>query len=94
MKGVVITYNDAPAMGLKWHDKPVVALLTTIHNDSLISKSRWKKGCGSQQVIQKPSCIDEYNSYMGGVTRLVTATILWLTYCVEEVVEPCVFSHA
>ena len=28
---------------------------------------------------------------MGGVTRLVTAAILWLTYCVKEVVGACVF---
>ena len=61
-----MTYNDAPVMGLKWHDKRV---LTTMHDDSLISKSRWKKGGGGQQVIQKPSCTDEYNSYMGGVDK-------------------------
>ena len=67
---VTVTYNDAPVMGLKWHDKRAVALLTTIHDDSLISKSRWKKGGGGQQAIQKPSCIDECNySYMGGVNK-------------------------
>ena len=65
-KGEVLTYNDAPVMGLKWHDKRVVSLLTTIHDDSMISKSRWKKG-DNQQVVQKPSCIDEYNCYIGGV---------------------------
>ena len=32
-----MTYNDAPVMGLTWHDKRV---LTTMHDDSLISKSR------------------------------------------------------
>ena len=41
-KGEVFTFIDAPVMGLKWHDKRVVALLTTIHDDSLISKSQWK----------------------------------------------------
>ena len=65
-KGEVVTYNDAPVMGMKWHDKCVVALLTTIHDDSLISKSQWKKGVGGQQVIQKSS---KYNSFMGGVDK-------------------------
>ena len=26
-KGEIVIYNDAPVMGLKWHDKRVVALL-------------------------------------------------------------------
>ena len=38
----------------------------TIHDDSLISKSQWKKGVGGQQVIQKSS---KYNSFMGGVDK-------------------------
>lgn len=63
-----MTYDDVLVMGLKWHDKHLVALLTIIHDDNMISKSRWRKG-GGQQVVQKPSCIEEYNSYMGGVDK-------------------------
>ena len=92
IKGEVLTYNDAPVMGLKWHDKCVVSLLTTIHDDSMISKSRWKKG-GDQQVVQKPSCIDEYNSYMGGVDMAAQLLQYYGCKIIYKKWWKCVFFH-
>ena len=42
-------------MGLKWRDKRVVALLTTIHKEGTVTKQRRRKGAtGGHQTVQKP----------------------------------------
>ena len=68
--GQVVYYTDGPLLGLKWMDKRIVSLLTTIHDETMITKTRRIKGAPQgQQVIQKPQGIDEYNKYMGGVDK-------------------------
>ena len=37
-KGDKVTYRDGDLLGLKWMDKRPIALLSTIHDDSFISK--------------------------------------------------------
>ena len=68
--GEVAYYKDGHVLGLKWKDKRVVSLLTTIHDESMVTKSRRMKGAPNGiQVIDKPYGIDEYNKYMGGVDK-------------------------
>ena len=57
-------------MALQWHDKRVVTMMTTMHENKMLTrkrKSRFTKD--KQKIIQKPLCIDEYNKYMGGVYK-------------------------
>ena len=64
-KGECYSYKKEKVTGIKWLDKRVVSLLTTIHDASLVSVERWgKKG---KETVLKPSAIVEYNKYMGGV---------------------------
>ena len=57
-------------MGLKWMDKWQVAMLSTIHDATMIDKRRQThKATGGVEVIKKPKVIEEYNSYMGGVDK-------------------------
>ncbi|KAL5467115.1 hypothetical protein EMCRGX_G031300 [Ephydatia muelleri] len=68
--GEVVHYKDGELMGLKWRDKRVVALLTTIHKEGTVTKQRRRKGAtGGHQTVQKPLGIDQYNAYMGGVDK-------------------------
>ena len=51
-------------------DKRPVAVLSTIHDDSMLEKRRRTKSCdGGVEVVRKPTVIEEYNSHMGGVDR-------------------------
>ena len=53
---------------LGWKDKRLVKALSTMHDDSIITITRKKKGPGAQlKEVQKPECIIEYNKYISGV---------------------------
>ena len=66
-KGEIVTYQ---VFGLKWKDKRVVSMLSTIHDDSMISKERQSREVsGGVETIQKPAVVEEYNQYMGGVDK-------------------------
>ena len=49
---------------VQWHDKRVVLMLTTLHDDSPIIEQRSRQAEGGQEVVHKPEAI---NKYMGGV---------------------------
>ena len=69
-KGEIATYRDDELFGLKWKDKRVVSMLSTIHDDTMISKERRnRQASGGVETIQKPLIIEEYNQYMGGVDK-------------------------
>ena len=69
-KGEVVTFCDGTVSGLKWMDKRPVSMLSTIHDDSLVSKRRrTKQIAGGVEEIQKPLMVEMYNTYMGGVDR-------------------------
>ena len=69
-KGNIMTFTDRPLMGLKWMDKRQVAMISTIHDDTMIDKRRRTRTVtGGVEVIKKPKVIDEYNRYMGGVDK-------------------------
>ena len=61
---------DDGMLALKWMDKRPAHMLTTIHDDSLITKQRCTRLVpGGREDIRKPHAIEEYNRYMGGVEK-------------------------
>ena len=67
-KGEIIQYTDGQLTGVKWMDKHPVAMLSTIHDESMTSVSRRSRSApGGTKNIMKPSMILEYTKYMGGV---------------------------
>ena len=57
-------------MALKWMDKRQVNMLSTIHDDSMVTELRRSRHApGGREDIRKPSVIEEYNKYMGGVDK-------------------------
>ena len=69
-KGEIVTYQDDQVFGLKWKDKQFVSMLSTIHDDSMISKERRSRQVsGGVETIQKHAVVEEYNQYMGGVDK-------------------------
>ena len=39
-KGEIATYHDGELLGLKWKDKRLVCILSTIRDDSMVTKQR------------------------------------------------------
>ena len=67
-KGEVITFHDGQLTGVKWMDKHPVAVLSTIHDDSMTTITRrTRSSLGSAETISKPTIITEYTKFMGGV---------------------------
>ena len=57
-------------IALQWMDKRLVTMISTVHNDDMVSKRRrTKHATGGQEEIEKPKMVEEYNSYMGGVDK-------------------------
>ena len=57
-------------MALRWMDKRQVTMLSTIHDDSMVTKMRRsRRAPGGREELRKPAAIDEYNKYMGGVDK-------------------------
>ena len=68
-KGEKITYEDGPITGVKWMDKRAVTALSTIHTGEMSTISRSRSVSGGVETIQKPTMIDQYNKFMGGVDK-------------------------
>lgn len=66
-KGEVIFRQRNNLMAMKWKDKRDVSMLSTKHTPTFSVTARVDRQTGEPIVI--PSCILEYNSYMGGVDR-------------------------
>lgn len=55
---------------VQWHDKRVVSILSTIHDDNTVTVERRSRHVvGGRETVEKPEAITEYNKYMGGVDR-------------------------
>ena len=61
--GQIVHYKDGELLGRKWRDKRVVALLTTIHEEGIVTNQRKKGATGGLQMVTKPLGIDQYNAY-------------------------------
>ena len=68
-KGEMVSKQvDGSMMALKWMDKRPVMMLTTIHDDSFVTKKRRSRAApGGEEEILKPLVVEEYNKHMGGV---------------------------
>ena len=70
-KGDIITAASDGILFLKWKDKREVTILTTIHDNSTISKRRRTRSApGGFEDVFKPHAIEQYNRYMGGVDKM------------------------
>ena len=70
-KGEVLTaQTEDGTLVLKWMDKRPVTLLSTIHDNTMVTKvRRTRLAPGGREEISKPHMVAEYNRYMGGVDK-------------------------
>ena len=67
---VTSTTIDGHTIALRWMDKRPVNMLSTIHDDALVTKERRTRHApGGREEIRKPAVVVEYNMYMGGVDK-------------------------
>ena len=59
------TSNDL--LSVLWHDRRDVFLLSTAHNQSVTSVMKRPKGSREKVPVVCPTCVQDYNLYMGGV---------------------------
>ncbi|KAM9386212.1 small integral membrane protein 13 isoform 1-T1 [Pholidichthys leucotaenia] len=53
-----------------WHDMKRITMLSSIHTNTCVQKCICTKGSATGfHNINKPVCVDNYNTYMGGVDR-------------------------
>ena len=53
-----------------WYDKKAVYLLTTVHEAGSLEKQvRMKDSDTGYRVVLKPTAIEQYNQFMGGVDQ-------------------------
>ena len=61
---------DDSMLALKWADKRQVSMLSTLHDDSMVTKMRQTRLAeGGREEVRKPAMVEEYNRYMGGVDK-------------------------
>ena len=59
---------DPSMLAIKWMDKRLVTVLTTIHDNGVVEiERRSRHAVGGTERIKKPRAVAEYNRYMGGV---------------------------
>lgn len=66
-KGHVIFRQRGELLALKWMDKRDVTMLSTKHSPTFTLSENYDRTTG--EVIVIPTCIVDYNKYMGGVDR-------------------------
>ena len=98
-KGETVSQQlDSSMMVLKWMDKRPVVMLSTIHDNSFVSKKwRSRSALNGQEDIMKPLVVEEYNKNMGGVDtgqcHNITNT-MYVYYTRGRVTKhPNLFSH-
>ena len=60
-RGETTSLRNQELLAVKWRDRRDVHMLTTIHNDTYVEVPK-RSG-----PVQKPSCVYDYNLFMGGV---------------------------
>lgn len=59
--------NDGTCLAVRWIDKREVLMLTSEHEDQMVSTGKLDRK--SKLPITKPKCVHEYNQHMGAVDR-------------------------
>lgn len=59
-------------------DKWLVTMLSTIHNDSIVSK-HWRSQLASRGIeeVQKPVMVEQYNTHMGGMDTTAAYALVY-----------------
>ena len=66
----MISSRDDGILSLKWKDKRDVTMLSTYHDDSMVTKNRRSRAAqGGVEDILKPKVVEDYNKNMGGVDK-------------------------
>ena len=69
-KHTMVSGTTGKSLAMVWMDKRAVAMLSTIHDDSMVPISRRSgEATGGVEIVSKPLCIDQYNHFMNGVDR-------------------------
>ena len=69
-RGAICTVAiDESMVAQKWADKRQVPMLSTVHDDSMVTKVRRTRLAEGGREIRKPAMVKEYNKYMGGVDK-------------------------
>ena len=73
-KGEACFRSSGNMLVMKWQDKKEVFMISTIHKAEFVDV---EKRYSTQEIVQKPSCVLEYNKLMGAVdkTDMVISTI-------------------
>ena len=54
----------------KWADKRQVHMLSTLHDDAMVTKvRRTRHAVGGREEVRKPVMVEEYNKFIGGVDK-------------------------
>lgn len=66
-KGQVCCRYSRNLLAMKWMDKKEVFMLSTMHSDEFVSVPKRSR---KEEIVQKPACIHDYNSFMGAVDNI------------------------
>lgn len=93
--------HNRSVMVIAWHDKRLVKMITTCHEDKMQRVEVWKKGEKEKVSQLKPSCVVAYNSFMNGVDKLdqnvayypfVRRSLNWSKKFVAHLFQLCIFN--
>ena len=64
------TYTeDGMLVFVKWKEKCDVALVSTLHDDTMLEKRRTRLAHGGIEVVKKSKMVEDYNMHMAGVGK-------------------------
>ncbi|KAJ8347415.1 hypothetical protein AAFF_G00206840 [Aldrovandia affinis] len=98
--GKIVRHNGG-VMVLAWHDKRLVKMVTTCHQDRMEKVNVWQKGHRTKVPQLKPECIVAYNSCMNGVDKLdqniayypfIRRSLNWSKKCVAYLFQLSMFN--
>ena len=69
-KGDVIAQQSDSVMCLAWRDKRIVKMISTCHTNTMTEVHVRQRGHRDRVVVQKPTCVVDYNKSMNGVDRI------------------------